>query len=181
MRTVLVATQGGPSAGMVRWGGLVRQYGGVGERPHDLSLDVLGYATDNGAYYYYKTETGANGKPLTYEETLLNVAADAKNRSIPYKYMQLDSWWYTQGKGGGVTNWTATAKTFPHGLEWFHEQVGMPFYAHNRYWAAENVYATQNGGGYAFDVEPANQMAIPLEQRFWDDLLTNATAWGMFV
>lgn len=57
----------------------------------------------------------------------------------------------------------------------------MPFYAHNRYWAAENIYARQNGGNYDFIVEPDNQMAIPTEQRFWDDLMSNATQWGMTV
>jgi hypothetical protein len=80
-----------------------------------------------------------------------------------------------------VSNWSATEKTFPNGLRPFFEQVNMPFYAHNRYWAADNVYATQNGGDYEFIVEPGAQMAIPLSQRFWDDLLRNATQWGMNV
>jgi hypothetical protein len=44
---------------------------------------------------------------------------------------------------------------------------------HNRMWAAENVYAKQNGGAYDFDVETANNLAIPLSQVFWDDLLAN--------
>jgi hypothetical protein len=131
---------------------------------------------------YYKTQQDPNtGKALDYQTTLLNVLADEAARGVPIQYLQLDSWWYTQGKGGGVQNWSATAKTFPSGLQPFHEQVGMPFYAHNRYWAADNVYASQNGGDYAFIVEAGAQMAIPLEQRFWDDLLFNATQWGMTV
>jgi hypothetical protein len=58
----------------------------------------------------------------------------------------------------------------------------MPFYMHNRMWAAENVYAKQNGGRYDFDVETSNNLAIPLSQSFWDDLLFNATSeWGLVV
>ena len=87
-----------------------------------------------------------------------------------------------KGRGGGVTDWNATAKAFPDGLAAFQDMVKMPFYMHNRMWAAENVYARSNGGDYDFIVEPTNQLAIPIEQRFWDDLLRNAsTEWGMLV
>jgi len=181
LRTVISAEQGGPSAGMYRWGSIVRKYHDLPARPYDFTLDYLGYGTDNGQYYYYSPEKDANGKPKSYEDTLLDVMADAKLRDIPYRYIQLDSWWYPQGKGGGVVDWVATNKSFPHGLEWFHEQVKVPFYAHNRMWAAENVYAKQNGGAYDFIVEPWNQLAIPVEQTFWDDLLANASDWGMLV
>ena len=44
---------------------------------------------------------------------------------------------------------------------------------------ADTDYAAQNGGGYDFIVEEA--MAIPTEQRFWDDLMHNGTAWGLAV
>ena len=46
---------------------------------------------------------------------------------------------------------------------------------HNREWSADNVYRS----AYDFAVEPP--LALPLEQRFWDDLLRNATDWGMVV
>ena len=181
-RTLVAATQGGPTAGMLRAGRLALAYHNTTRAP-DVTTKTLGYATDNGAYFYYQTEKNAStGKPLTYEQTLLDVVADAKARGIPYRYMQLDSWWYTQGRGGGVVNWTAKAEVFPHGLAWFHERTGLPFYMHNRMWAAETVYAKQNGGGYDFIVEPANNLAIPDSQSFWDDLLFNASSeWGMIV
>ena len=53
--------------------------------------------------------------------------------------------------------------------------------AHNRYWAVDNVYAKQNGGGYDFVVERQGEgahyrdYAWPTEQRFWDDLMYNST------
>jgi hypothetical protein len=181
-RTLVAATRGGPSAGTLRMGRLALQYHGT-TRARDVTTETLGYATDNGQYYYYNEEKNvSSGKPLTYEQTLLDVVADAKARGIPYKYMQLDSWWYTQGRGGGVVQWDAKPTVFPHGLEWFSQQVQMPFYMHNRMWAAENVYAKQNGGAYDFIVEPANNLAIPNSQTFWDDLLRNAsTLWNLVV
>ena len=93
------------------------------------------------------------------------------------RYALLDSWWYLQGRGGGVKNWTAQPRVFPDGMKFLAERTGWAFQLHNRYWAADNVYATQNGGSYEFIVE--GSYAIPTEQRLWDDLLANGTSWGM--
>ena len=103
-------------------------------------------------------------------------------RGLPTRYILLDSWWYTKGSGGGVKEWDATSGTFPSGLLKFREAVGgMPFQMHNRHWSADNVYATQNGGGYQFELDPFTGLAVPLEQRFWDDLISNKTGAGLAV
>ena len=44
--------------------------------------------------------------------------------------------------------------------------------AHNRYWATDNVYATQNGGSYNFIVENNTKRALPQDDRFWNDLFS---------
>ena len=46
---------------------------------------------------------------------------------------------------------------------------------HNREWSGDNVYRS----AYDFAVEPP--LALPLEQKFWDDLLRNGSDWGMIV
>ena len=46
-----------------------------------------------------------------------------------------------------------------------------------RYWSPDNIYATQNGGDYAFIVEPG--FAIPTDEKLWVDLIKNATVNGM--
>ena len=61
-----------------------------------------------------------------------------------------------------------------------------PIMGHNRFWAVDNVYASQNGGGYEFVVEKkgdedGRNYAWPMEQRFWDDLLYNSSKWGLFM
>ena len=97
--------------------------------------------------------------------------------------MQLDSWWYFQGRGGGVKEWEPKPQTIPDGLAGFREKLGnLPFQMHNRHWAANNVYARQNGGDYEFSIDNTTGLAIPLRQRFWDDLIKNKTgAEGLIV
>ena len=86
--TVLVLTAGINQA-MDDWGDvLLNKYGK--ERyayKRDFANQVLGYSTDNGAFYYYETEEGKD-----YEDTLVDVKAYADEQGIPYKYALLDSW-----------------------------------------------------------------------------------------
>ena len=93
--------------------------------------------------------------------------------------MLLDSWWYYKGALGGVKNWTARPDIFPSGIQSLHANLTMPWIAHNRWWAPETDYATQNGGQYAFVIE--NDFGLPTEQRFWDDLMRNSSVWGLRV
>lgn len=37
-----------------------------------------------------------------------------------------------------------------------------------RYWAGNTTYAKDNGGSWDFIVEPENQLAIPVEEAFWE-------------
>ncbi len=53
--------------------------------------------------------------------------------------------------------------------------------AHNRYWATDNVYASANGGPYAFVLEEANKRALPDDPLFWGHLFGNNTDWGLAV
>ena len=111
--------------------------------------------------------------------------ADAEG--IPYKYVLLDSWWYYQGEGGGVTEWVGRPDVFPHGNDYLRNKTGWPIMGHNRYWAVDNLYATANGGTYDFVIEKKGEgkdfsnFAWPTEQRFWDDLMYNSSQWGLFM
>jgi hypothetical protein len=87
------------------------------------------YWTDNGACYYYY-----NGNFSDYEKLMLAVKADADKMGLPYRYMQLDSWFYYKGQGGGVKNWTAMPEIFPNGIGPVAAETGWPVVAHNRYW-----------------------------------------------
>lgn len=51
--------------------------------------------------------------------------------------------------------------------------------AHNRWWSNENIYAKQNGGIYDFLIDNQLQIALPIDQQFWNDLFQNASSWGL--
>lgn len=138
-------------------------------RQNDVTLNYLGYYTDNGGYYYYNTEEGKN-----YETTMID---SINNVQLPFKYLQLDSWWYFKGIGDGVTQWSARSDVFPDGLQSLNAQLkNLPFAAHNRYWAFDNVYKDK----YAFDLDVGNGKALPIgNDSFWIDLLTDARSWGL--
>lgn len=76
-------------------------------------------------------------------------------------------------------SWSPGNNTFPNGIESFHKQTGWNITAHNRMWAADVVYAKQNGGAYDWYIE--GDEAVPTDQRFWNDLMVNASEWGMYV
>jgi hypothetical protein len=176
----------------------------------DLTVQYLSYYTDNGAYYYYLTEPGK-----TYEQTIVDVWEYSRARGIPYRALQLDSWWYFKGRDQGVLRWDARPEVFPSGLKGLQERLGgnVPIVAHNRWWSVESSYARQHGGGYDFAIEPRKPLplheaapssanrtklthrrlkfynpmaplpygaAVPLEQRFWDDLFADAKGWGLY-
>ncbi|KAK7102304.1 hypothetical protein V1264_020541 [Littorina saxatilis] len=140
----------------------------------DLTINYLGYYTDNGAYYYYLSEPHK-----TYQDTIIDVKANADQIQIPYKYIQYDSWWYYKGYDNGVKTWEARPDIFPNGFQFVFNKTGIPAVGHNRFWSNDTVYATQNGGQYNFIVESSTGKAVPNDQRFWNDLMRNASAWGL--
>ena len=42
-------------------------------------------------------------------------------------------------------------------------QTGWAVQAHNRMWAADTTYATQNGGKWKFDIDKGSGYALPRE------------------
>jgi hypothetical protein len=140
-------------------------------RLNDLAVNYLGYFTNNGGYYYYNTQPGLN-----YEETMVNVAHDIK---FPFHYIELDSWWYYKGIKEGVSQWRARPDIFPEGLPELHRRLeNIPFAAHNRWWAYDNVYKQK----YAFALDVASSMALPIgNDTFWVDLFVEARNWGLIL
>ena len=143
----------------------------IEHRQNDLTINYLGYYTDNGGYYYYNTEKNVN-----YEQTIIDVRYKVP---LPIHYIQLDSWWYFKGIGGGVTQYTAMPNVFPDGLPALHRKVeNIPFAAHNRYWAFDTVYKKN----YSFALDEAGGKALPIgNDSFWFDLFTQTHDWGLIV
>jgi hypothetical protein len=178
MQTIVLLGSGVNSA-MQKWGNtMLKMYNT--KRPVDYTTQWLGFSTDNGGYYYYNWNQHYLPGISNYQQALEGVHAYAAEQKIPYRHVLLDSWWYTKGDGGGLKEWDATNSTFPDGLKAFALETNWKFQMHNRYWSDNNVYSTENGGKYKFLTEPEpNQMAMPLEQQLWDDLMENKSKAGI--
>lgn len=141
---------------------------------NDISLNYLGYWTDNGAYYYYHPETNKS-----YEESLLDVKSYSVGSQIPYRYLQIDSWWYPKDVIKAVLTWTPMPGIFPDGIKSLSKKTGWPLAAHNRYWSKKTPYAKDNGGNFTFVMDVLG--SLPDDQSFWDYLLSQAKEWGLFM
>ncbi|CAF3961313.1 unnamed protein product [Rotaria sordida] len=164
----------GVNEAMREWGQSMRRAFNrtMEHRLNDITINYLGYYTDNGGYYYYHTETEMN-----YEETIISIS---QKISLPFRYIQIDSWWYYKGIGGGVSEWSSRPDIFPDGLPAVHRQMKyIPLAAHNRYWAADTIYSKN----YAFVIDHVNGKALPISNdSFWIDLFDEASQnWGLIL
>jgi len=127
----------------------------------DTVLKYLGYWTDNGAVYYYNYD-----REKGYAGTLESLVARYRQKQIPIRYLQLDSWWYyksttdpdgTPGKEkksdklpagewnryGGLLEYKAHTDLFPNGLDSFQKTIGLPLVTHNRWIDPASPYHQQ--------------------------------------
>lgn len=72
-----------------RWGQVLMNYHGKTRAAEEIVSDYLGYWTDNGAFYYYRTMDGLN-----YEDTLLELNRRFVAMGLPVRNVELDSWFY---------------------------------------------------------------------------------------
>ena len=91
-----------------------------------------------------------------------------------------------------MRTWEAPPSTFPgsdgkggdKAIGEVARATGWGIVAHTRFFAADTSYALQNGGGYEFVIERGRYrvhpteggIALPLDERFWRELLRNKTA-----
>ncbi len=173
-RFVLVKGKG-INATIEYWGEVMRRDRGIDKRDRyaDSGLSYLGYWTDNGAAYFYSTIPGMN-----YQETLLEMKAEAGRLGIPYGYFQIDSWWYFRGpeigiRKGGLDKWEPDPLVFPDGLEKLHQLLGLPMVAHNKWFILDNSYVND----HEFVAGP--NWAIPLGIEVYREFMSNAKKWGI--
>ncbi|MEX2682812.1 MAG: hypothetical protein Q6373_014575 [Candidatus Sigynarchaeota archaeon] len=179
------------------WGVLIRKRhaatgGGKIRDPYSNPITaMLGYNTDNGAYYYYNTEKGKN-----YEDTMIALREQHKKVGLPYGYYELDSWWYPKSYeklpallkifvSGSAMHWGEPPKPdiFPHGLKHVWEKLDkLPLMCHSRWFSPKSHYVKE----YDFYVQKPTLktlgfplFAAPRKQDFWDDLFKASREWGL--
>jgi hypothetical protein len=153
----------------------------------DIGLKYLGYWTDNGTHYYYNFDP-----KLGYGGTLLALAQHFREKGIPVKYVQLDSWWYYKSstgpdgkpgktknlkmppgewnRYGGLMEYRAHPDVFPQGLEAFQRKLGLPIMTHNRWIDPASPYhQSYEIAGFA-----------ATDPRYWHDIVGYVHGAGAF-
>lgn len=162
---VMVATDRGVRDAMRQWGnhklGFYGKQRAVGDE--NWTLQKLGYASDNGAYYYYNTEPGRN-----YEETLLDVDKYFNVSGLPLGYFQLDSWWYSKSNAtgdGGCLLWEPLTDIFPNGMK----ILNKPVWLHARYFSPLSPYRKN----YRFldSDSPAHPCLLSQDNTFYEAIM----------
>jgi hypothetical protein len=144
VQTAVLAVASGINQAFENWGRFLTDLAGK-KRPAndaDVGLKYLGYWTDNGARYYYRTAPG-----LDYVGTLLKVRDEFHAANQRLGYLQLDSWFYRKGRRGdwravrhGAYLYDAAPELFPDGLGAFQKKLGLPLVTHNRWLDAHSPY-----------------------------------------
>lgn len=159
----------------------------------DIAVSHLSYWTDNGAYYYYRTE-----KDMNYEDTMVAVKDHIEKENIPIKSFNFDSWWYVKylspfkkvmskifkplyrllggGLFGNTIRWEADPHAFSTGLKTFHdERFNYPIIAHSRRWDSRSPYLDK------FEFETDGNHAVPLKRDFWDWMMKFSKERGIYI
>jgi hypothetical protein len=187
LQTILVL-EPGISTAWQDWGSALVALSGK-ETPAndaDVGLRYLGYWTDNGATYYYHYDPA-----LGYAGTLEALVAHYRERAIPIRYLQLDSWWYyktlTDPEGheghtknttlpvgewnryGGLLKYEAHPGVLPDGLAAFQKKISLPLITHNRWIDPASPYHEEYKiSGYA-----------AVDPRWWQDITGYLTDGGV--
>lgn len=208
-QTAMLVADAGINKTYDDWGGALTKLDGKKLNPSDLTPDLasFGYWTDNGANYYYKTQSGAD-----YQTTLKNVRTYFQQLGTPIGYVQLDSWWYPKGSAdtwqgsgtnrGGEYLYQADSTLFPSGLLSFQQSLGLPLVTHARwidpaspyrsmykmsgnvstdpaFWSKIGGYLKANGV-VTYEQDWLNQLALPSTSNLTDqDAFTDNMAQAM--
>ncbi len=155
---VLLVVDAGINRTFATWGQALTDLHGKTRPPNDadISLNRLGYWTDNGATYYYhmasSNAVGAMAATLygstnPYEQTLVGVKSNFDSLGISVGSMQLDSWFYPKGPNAdwsdgsdGIYQYLASPTLFGAGLAAFQQNIGVPLITHARWMDASSPY-----------------------------------------
>ncbi len=177
----------GINATFKQWGDILRVYHGSAskDRYMDVITSKIGYFTDNGSYYYYYPVKGK------FDATFLAIKEHADKEIIPFRYYQLDSWWYPKSLKssakralvnklrlrlggsiyGGAMTWEPDPYYFDMSIGELSRRLdGLPFVAHHRWHDQASPYKDT----YKFVVEGG--WSYPVDPAYWDNIMDFAKA-----
>lgn len=173
-----------------RWARILTERAGTHRLPR--GIDALGshvsYWTDNGSAYWYRTEptgTANEGSRRSVTETLADTLADLRARDVPFRSVQLDSWWYPHRTirpfdtdawdvpPTGLDQWEARDDILSDGLRALRSELGdPPLVLHCRHLSADSPYVAEHECWV--DGEYAHPVDVGLYERYLDQ----AVSWG---
>jgi len=136
---LITASEGGIAAGVYAWGASIQKYHSTTRSPA-VTLEKIGYYTDDGAYFYVWSHW-IPLRPWPAQEGLLLVKQSLIEAGVPIAYMQLDDWWYQGpfyfGNVKSIVNWTASnsSELFPDGLVRFSDALALSLQLYTPFWA----------------------------------------------
>ncbi len=148
-------------------------------------IDALGshvsYWTDNGAAYWYRTE---GERDVT--ATLVDTLGDLRDRDVPHRAVQLDSWWYPHRTvrpfdtdewdvpPTGLERWEARDDILGDGIAALRAALGdPPLVAHCRHLSSDSPYVERHECW--IDGEYAHPKGVELYETYLDQ----AAVWGV--
>ena len=117
----------GVTATIDAWGSGLRKWRGT-SRPPDVTLEKIGYQTDNGAFYVFCRDANCS-------QTMLNVKAALDAQHIPIGYLSFQGAGASSGEGGGasapwcVSRWGVDggeSHGYPLSVAELHAALGVP-------------------------------------------------------
>ncbi len=178
--TLAVLSGDSPRELLERWSSMLE----IAPR-HPVDHDALGrrvsYWTDNGAAYWYRTES-----PRSVTETLRDAVAAAESAAVPIGSLQLDSWFYPHETTrpfdtdewvvppSGLIDWAPRADILPDGMAPIRDAVdGRPLITHCRHLSKQSPLVDQ----FACWVD--EEYAHPTGADYYEEFLDRASSWGV--
>lgn len=140
-------------------------------------LNKIGYWTDHGAAYYYRSDSATGG----ITGTLLAVKQSWAKEGLPLGYMQLDGWFYPKGASanwlynkGGIYLYEAAPALFPNGLAAFQHELGLPLAVQAKFIGASSPYRNE----YPISGTAANN-GVVISPQYWSNLMSYLKTSGV--
>lgn len=183
-----------------RWAAILTDRAGTSRLPR--GIDALGshvsYWTDNGAAYWYRTEPAADGDGAagggsgagngrrSVTETLVDTLDDLREREVPFRSVQLDSWFYPHRTirpfdteawdvpPTGLDRWQARDDILPDGISALRDALGgPPLVAHCRHLSSDSPYLADH------ECWVDGEYAHPVDSTLYETYLDQCQAWGV--
>lgn len=172
----------GVRAALDAWGGELRRVYGTPQRSRyaDDVVSRLSYWTDNGAAYWYRTESGRS-----VGDTLGETLDQLRESDVPVHAVELDSWFYPHATlrrfdspevdvpPTGMITWEPREDVLPGGMQALHQRMGRPpLILHGRHFSSRSPYFDR------FEAWRDGDRAHPKTPDFFESLMEQAAAFG---